>query len=128
MSVIEHARSELLRTNMDPDDSAVLLDIMRLFFDQWDSSGAVSVMVPIMTRLLAGQPLSPLTGADDEWYDPMGDGRMLQNVRCSSVFRMMDGADYHHHDIDNPAWDGTFPYDPPTRMPAAPVMEVETNG
>jgi hypothetical protein len=28
------------------------------------------------------------------------------------------------HDIDNPAWDGQFPYDPATKFPADPVIVV----
>jgi hypothetical protein len=61
---------------------------------------------------------------------------MLQNRRCGSVFkdwRRDDGSlsmvvgegTLTIHDIDNPAWDGKFPYDPATKMPADPVIVVQ---
>jgi hypothetical protein len=136
MSLIEHAKTELAAINFGADDSAVMIEIMERFFDQWDSGGAVHAVAPILQRLIAGQPLGPLTGADSEWFDPMGDGLMLQNKRCGSVFKDWRDADGHLsvaaglgkltiHDIDNPAWDGTFPYDPSTKLPASPLVEIE---
>src|SRR3974390_344588 len=94
MSVIEHARSELKRINFGDDDSRVMIEIMEKLFDQWDSGGAVSVVVPVLHRLLHARPLTPLTGEDDEWME-VSDG-VLQNVRCGSVFRENGKA----HDID----------------------------
>jgi hypothetical protein len=63
---------------------------------------------------------------------------MLQNRRCSSVFKDWRSEDGHLsgnagqgkltiHDIDNPGWNGSFPYDPTTRLPTSPVMEIETS-
>ena len=137
MSIIEHARMELKRINFGDQDSAVMIDILDRFLEQWDSGGAVSEVQPIFVRLLSGQPLSPLTGADDEWHDPIGDGVMLQNVRCSSVFKDWRNADgtlsdeagrgeLLIHDINaaNPFAPITFPYDPATRPVAVPVIEV----
>jgi hypothetical protein len=46
-----------------------MIAILEKFFDQWDSGGAVHAVAPILQRLIAGKPLSPLTGADDEWFD-----------------------------------------------------------
>lgn len=139
MSIIDHARAELDRINFGEEDSGVMIELLETFLEQWDSGGAVSVAGPVFMRLLSGQPLGPLTGADDEWFDPMGDGLMLQNKRCSSVFKDWRNADGQlsdvagHgerkiHDIDNRSWDGTFPYDPTTKSPPAPVMIISTEG
>lgn len=135
MSVIESARAELAAINFGDEDSAVMIGILEKFFDQWDSGGAVCAVAPILTRLISGQPLGPLTGLDNEWVDPIGDGIMLQNKRCGSVFkdwRTPDGMLAENagegvltiHDIDNPQWDGKFPYDPATKQPSDPVMEI----
>lgn len=135
MSLIEHAKIELAAINFGKEDSAVMVDILEKFFDQWDSGGAVSAVAPVLARLISGQPLGPLTGADSEWFDPMDNGIMLQNKRCGSVFkdwRAPDGALSENagegvltiHDIDNPQWDGKFPYNPATKHPAEPVMEI----
>lgn len=135
MSLIEHAKSELAAINFGEEDSARMIEILQLFFGQWDSGGAVSFAAPVLVRLIKGQPLGPLTGEESEWFDPMGDGIMLQNKRCSSVFKDWRNAngtlseeagrgELVIHDIDNPAWDGSFPYDPDTRLPSSPVIEV----
>lgn len=119
MSIIESAKAELARSSFAEEDKAVIIDIMERFFAQWDSGGAVSVMIPVMDRLLRALPLSPLSGEDSEWYDPMGDRQTLQNIRSSNVFKR-DGKAY---DIDEPAWDGSFPYMPAAKG-LATVMEI----
>src|SRR3954470_2094357 len=85
MSIIERAKTELALIRFSKDDSRVMVELLEKFFDQWDSGGAVTVVQPILIRLLAGKPLSPLTGAADEWVD-IGIG-LFQNKRCPSVFR-----------------------------------------
>jgi len=120
MSIIESAKTELARSNFAEDDQKVIIDIMERFFAQWDSGGAVSVMIPVLDRLLRGLPLAALTGADDEWICGHAGDDMCQNIRCGSVFKVGDGKP---HDIDNPAWDGSFPYTPEHRN-LSPVMEV----
>ena len=138
MSIIEHAKTELAAINFGTEDTAVMVELLEKFLNQWDSGGAVHAVAPVFVRLLSGQPLGPLTGDDSEWHDPMGDGIMLQNRRCSSVFKDWRSEDGHLsgnagqgkltiHDIDNPGWDGSFPYDPTTRLPTSPVMEIETS-
>ena len=123
MSIIERAKIELSAINFGEEDTTVMIGILQKFFDQWDSGGAVSIAAPVLMRLIKGQPLSPLTGDDSEWHDPMGDGHMLQNVRCSTIFR--DGKDGMAYDIDVPGRPPiTFPHDPTTRLPGSPVFEV----
>lgn len=134
MSIIEHAKTELAAVNFGADDSKIMIEILEKFLDQWDSGGAVACATPVLVRLIKGQPLAPLTGEDSEWYDPMGDGIMLQNKRCSSVFKDWRSEDGHLsenagqgtlkiHDLDNLTWDGSFPYDPTTSLPTMPVVE-----
>jgi hypothetical protein len=137
MSIIEHAKTELAAINFGEEDTAVMVGLLEKFLDQWDSGGAVAAVAPIFARLLSGQPLGPLTGEDSEWFDPMGDGIMLQNKRCGSVFKDWRNPTTGNlsekagegvllvHDIDAPDRFEpiTFPYDPATRLPAMPVFE-----
>jgi hypothetical protein len=127
MSIIEQAASELDRANFDSDEKQAILEIMKRFFETFDSGGAVHYMLPVLVRLMSGQPLSPLTGDDNEWYQPIQSEPMLQNVRQSSVFKILNPGAMPRliYDIDNPAWDGTFPYSPPSQMPELPVMEFD---
>lgn len=133
MSIIETAVAEMNRAGFSKKEKQVLVSIMEQFFDQWDSGGAVSVMIPVLTRLLSGQPLSPLTGEDDEWNDVSEHASqkpMYQNKRCSTVFKTVDRhGNIFVYDIDLPRKAGqfqriTFPYLPETKMPQSPLVEV----
>jgi hypothetical protein len=126
MSIIEQAKDELKRINFGEEDSAVMVEILEKFFDQWDSGGAVWAVAPVLQRLIAGKCLSPLTGEDDEWFDH--GGGLFQNKRVGSVFkdpRFHDGK--LAYDLDNPAGPREpieFPYWPERAEVASPVMEV----
>lgn len=129
MSVCDQALDEMTRAGFEEKDKVAVLAIMETFFKHWDSGGACSVMIPVLNRLLCGKPLGPLTGSEEEWFDhgEMGDyKRMRQNKRCSSVFENTDqNGVVTYRDVDNPRWDGAFPYDPEA-VPPNPVIEVET--
>lgn len=115
MSIIEQAKVELRIAGFGEPDSTVMIEIMQKFFAQWDSGGAVWAVLPILFKLMNGKPLSPLTGEDWEWVE-VDDG-VLQNKRCSTVFRQ-DGRTY---DIDVEGRpEITFPYMPGD--PAASLM------
>lgn len=126
MSVISHARSELKRINFGEEDTAAMVRVMELLFNQWDSGGAVHAVFPILQRLIACKPLTPLTGEDDEWFDH-GNG-VFQNKRMGSVFkdpRFHDGK--LAYDIDNPAGPReaiAFPYWPERVEVADPVVHL----
>lgn len=136
MSIIEKAKTELAAINFGEEDSRVMIEILEKFFGQWDSGGAVHAVAPVLMRCIAGKPLAPLTGADDEWHDPMGDGMMLQNKRCSSVFKdkrdaagdLAPDGEVLIHDIDAPLSHApiSFPYWPDRAEVGSPVVEIET--
>ena len=121
MSIIEQAKSELKRANFGDEDSAVMIGILEKFFGQWDSGGAVHAVAPVLGRLIAGKPLSPLTGEDDEWFIHDADGMYAQNLRCSTVFKATkDGPAYN---IDEPGRPPiTFPYWPERSEVSNPVI------
>jgi len=124
MSIIERAEIELKAANFGEEDTAVLIDILKRFFARWDSGGGVWAMAPVLQRLIAGKPLSPLTGADSEWIDraEMSGRPMWQNIRCSTVFKDADGV----YDIDMPGIQRhpvTFPYWPEYAEVGDPVVE-----
>ena len=125
MSIVERAEIELKAINFGEEDTAVMIDILKRFFVQWNSGGGVFVAAPVLQRLIAGKPLSPLTGADSEWIDRAeinGGTPMWQNIRCSTVFKDADGA----YDIDVPGvskYPVTFPYLPEHVEVGDPVVE-----
>jgi hypothetical protein len=124
LGIISQAEQELRSVNFGDADSKVMLAIMEMFFDQWDSGGSVHVAADVLVRLLNGQPLSPLTGGAEEWEDvsEATGSPMWQNRRDFSVFKDGSGKCY---DIDTPGRPAiTFPYVPKTSLPADPVIEV----
>lgn len=124
MSLIDQAKRELALVNFGEEDSRVMIEILEKFFDQWDSGGAVWAVAPVLQRLIAGKCLTPLTGADDEWFIHDEPRMYAQNLRCSSVFK--DTKDGPCRDIDapDPRAPITFPYWPDRAEVPAPVMVI----
>lgn len=142
MTLLDHAESELaiaarsgdedLAT--DPAIAAAMLDIIRGFAAQGHSGGSAAYVGPrvaqVIGQLLAYEPITPLTGGDDEWMtvseDVMGRPGMEMNVRCGRVWRV-DGVCYDQDAVifrtrrygAINGWDSarrvTFPYTPTTR-------------
>jgi hypothetical protein len=102
MSFIEFAKSELDRVGMTADSEdemnvAMREHILRMveaFADEGHSGFSANYAVNCLDKLLRYQPLSPLTGEDDEWNE-VGDG-VYQNKRCGRVFKENGEA----YDID----------------------------
>lgn len=73
-----------------------ILDIVKMFSEQGHSGFSASYAISLLSKLLKYQPLTPLTGEDDEWtkldYTP---DICYQNKRCSSVFKDEDGKAYN---------------------------------
>lgn len=125
MSVVAHAVDEMKRAGFEQGDIDAMERILRIFFTYWDSGGAVWAMADVLQRLLNCQPLTPLTGADDEWthVGEFGGEEVYQSKRAPSVFKNDKGRAY---DIDVPGRPTiTFPYDPTTKPVSSPVIEFE---
>lgn len=95
MSLEDYARQELelLGSADDPMQAEMNKDIMqavKLFGSQEHSGFSASYAIGAIERLLRFQPLTPLTGKDDEWNE-VGEG-VFQSRRCPSVFKDAEGA------------------------------------
>jgi len=109
-----------------------LLDMVCLFAMEGHSGFSANYAISFIPKILNFEPLSPLTGEDDEWIDH-GEGN-FQNKRCSKVFK--GGRQEEPYVLDAYIWGTketgyytnrhshksiTFPY-----MPEEPVyMEKE---
>jgi hypothetical protein len=114
-----------------------VLGIVEAFSKQGHSGLSASLTVAMVEKLLRFQPLSPLTGAEDEWIpiDPAYRTPRLaeQNRRCSSVFRRDDGTAFDikgrmFREPDGTTYldqrssvDVTFPYEPATEIVDMPA-------
>ena len=102
-NLLSYAEDELNRIGMtenSPDEMNVMMrkhivHMVKEFSDEGHSGFSGRYALNILNKLLDFKPLTPLTGADDEWNDVGED--YWQNKRCSSVFKKADGTCY---DID----------------------------
>ena len=146
-NLISYAEDELNRIGMtenSPDEMNVemrkhILHMVQEFSEEGHSGFSGRYALNILIKLLDFKPITPLTGADDEWNDVGED--YWQNNRCSSVFKKADGTCY---DIDGKVfWEWyrdengeavktyysgsgcstpvTFPYTPPNK----PIYEYK---
>lgn len=122
MSIKSKAKREMELVGVDEEDQEVMMKILTLFFDKWDSGGSVWIASDMLNRLICGKCLSPLTGKDDEWME-VGEG-LLQNKRIYSVFK--DNNLGFVYDLDHPngiSYQITFPYYPKEAKVASPVIK-----
>jgi hypothetical protein len=93
MSNLElHARKELEIAGMFSKDSDyggmlgdAVMKMIKVFAEEGHSGFSAGAAISIFERVARFEPLTPLTGADDEWHE-VGSGT-FQNVRCSHVFK-----------------------------------------
>lgn len=74
-----------------------ILKMVDVFAEEGHSGFSAQYAINILQKLLRWEPLSPLTGEDDEWMEVDDDG-LYQNKRLSSVFKK--GKDGRAYDID----------------------------
>ncbi len=94
-SKLELTQSGLIDQAGNPT-SGVANMVLRLL-DAYTSSETTvddkEMAVDIFSRLVAGVPITPLTGEDSEWVSIGDDENPLwKNTRCSTVFKDNDGA------------------------------------
>ena len=125
MSIIEQAKIELQASRWAADDQRVMIEILEKFFAQWDSGGAVYAVAPVLQRLIAGKPITPLSGEDHEWVIHDADGCYAQNSRCSTVFKATKDGPAYDIDVEGrpPI---TFPYWPERAAVPSPELVVNT--
>ena len=70
-----------------------VLSVVKAFSGQGHSGASAGIAVAILEKVLRYEPLTPLTGEDDEWVILDYDDRMYaQNKRCPEIFKRRDGT------------------------------------
>ena len=104
MNSLEYAERELALIGMGADtkdemnkamhDHIILM--VKTFADEGHSGMSAAYALSILKKLLAFEPLTPLTGEDSEWIDrsDISGKPHWQNNRCSRVFKDEDGSCY----------------------------------
>ena len=73
-----------------------ILKMVNVFAEEGHSGFSANYAINILQKLLRLEPLSPLTGEDDEWCEVSDN--LYQNKRLSRVFK--EGKDGQAYDID----------------------------
>lgn len=133
-NLTDYARRELELAGAFDDSSLyggmvgkAVLELVEKFAEQGHSGASANLVVSLFERVARFEPISPLTGAPEEWAIPYGSRGIEQNVRCSRVFRENGVAyDVNARVFEEP--DGTrftsrdsraqidFPYTPRTEI------------
>ena len=72
-----------------------ILQIIHVFAQQGHSGFSANYAINFINKLLRYEPISPLTGNEDEWVKlDYGNDIKYQNKRCSRVFKGADGKAY----------------------------------
>jgi hypothetical protein len=97
----DYAKRELAllrRPGDEPDEmqdaiEANILKMVAMFAYEGHSGSSASYTISILEKILRFEPVTPLTGADDEWNEI--DPDCFQNNRCGRVFKdSKDGQAY----------------------------------
>ena len=99
-----HAWNELDRAGLFTDDGdayggatgRAVMDLVDVFVDQGHSGMSASIVIDILRRVLAFEPLSPLTDDPAEWME-VTDG-LWQSRRQSQAFSQDGGKTYRLND------------------------------
>jgi len=104
MSFLEFAKNEIEKAGLFSEEGdfyggmigKALMELCEVFSKQNHSEMSANIVASLFKRLTEWQPLSPLTGNEDEWIE-VGPG-IYQNKRCPSVFK--EGSEGQAYQID----------------------------
>jgi len=114
-NLTKHAEREFAILGWPGDDKMQqlicrnVLDLLKVLSGQGHSGSSHGYLMGLFVNLADFKPISPLTGADDEWIE-VDDG-MFQNRRDSEVFKENGDAYWIHgkifRDADGSTWTNT---------------------
>lgn len=135
-NLVKYAEEELKRIGMGADNTDdynkmmhdSIIEMVEKFSKQGHSGFSAGYALGILEKVLNYEPLTPLTGNDDEWMEitDMNQGELLyQNTRCPRVFKDsthaydVEGKIFHKKGEPNSSYTNgdsrvtiTFPYTP----------------
>jgi hypothetical protein len=99
----------------NPDEEPVILEFtpeILALCERFGNSGQSGGSAPFVAgaichalkKLLLQKPIAPITGIDDEWFSPTE--QVLQNNRCSAMFKDADIQDGDPYYLDAIIWKG----------------------
>lgn len=93
MSLVEHAKQELARTQNDKEFNDCIIKAVAAFAEYGHSGGSASAGIHILYDLLQFKHLTPLTDNADEWME-VGP-KVWQSKRNPEAFSDDQGGSYY---------------------------------
>lgn len=111
VSLIAHVKREFALLNSDDEYNKMIEDCVIEVIEKVENQGhsglSIEIFKNVLNTLLSYNPLTQLTGEDDEWMDVYDGGEyvMYQNVRAGNVFKHVykDGKK-ECYNIDGIVW------------------------
>ena len=95
-AAIESLDRALDASKEEPDDKGLQCLITNQIYEVWDCVSECNIETKLsLSKLLNGEPLTPLTGEDDEWVEgdnyclPNGAIKEYRNKRCAGVYKVV---------------------------------------
>ena len=96
-AAIESLDRALEASKEEPDDKGLQCLITNQIYEVWDCVSECNIETKLsLSKLLNGEPLTPLTGEDDEWVEcddcgglPKGAIKEYRNKRCAGVYKVV---------------------------------------
>lgn len=105
MNLVKHAERELDNIGMVGSnvEEAIMRKHILKVIEEFNMTGHTKLTrhwyIDIITKLMKGEPLTPLTGEDNEWKQiKTSDGIVYENIRCDHVFKK-DGIAWNQEGI-----------------------------
>lgn len=110
MGLVEHARTELERTDENDDYIDWMVSVVEQYASFRHSGGSHMVSLPRLIQLLDHGNLTPLTDDPAEWEDrsDISGYPVWQNTRNSRAFSENGGKTYYYVPIKDSGEVGTF--------------------
>ena len=117
MSLKQHAQLELELAGFFDKDSDyggmvgdAVMELIKVFANQGHSGMSAGIVSSLFNKLAKYEPLQPVTGRDEEWVEAFNDSNgqpVLQNKRCSAMFKHADGRVTYNDAIIKRCLNGT---------------------
>lgn len=111
-SLIEHAKREFLKLGYKPIEECEddpdkwiqknVLELLEVFSNQGHSGSSAPYTISMFKKLANFDPIAPIMGTEDEWFDASIGDDIFQNLRCSAVFK--NGKNSKPHYLDAIVW------------------------
>lgn len=93
---IKFLNETLEGSKKDPEDAGIQCLITNQIYEVWNCVSECNIETKLsLSKLLNDEPLTPLTGEDDEWvegdgvYIPKGAIKNYRNKRCSGIYKVV---------------------------------------